>query len=100
MGWLSAKDLVPSIRETLEGLKKGEIGKPVQGTEGYHILKLEERKESEVLPLDKVKPVLVQNLRLRRAQEIEAAYLDALLAKTPVAINGIALSELDRDGKK
>ncbi|MCP5279944.1 MAG: peptidylprolyl isomerase [Thiobacillus sp.] len=100
MGWLSAKDLVPAVRATLEGLKNGEVGKPVQGGEGYHILKLEARKDAEVLPLDKARPILARNLRLAKAQEIEAAYLDALLAKTPVAINGIALSELGKDGKK
>jgi len=100
MGWLAEKDLVPAIREALAGLKKGEVGKPVLGTEGYHILRLEERKEAELLPFDKARPLLVQNLRLRKAREIEAAYLDALQAQSPVAVNGIALGELGRDGRK
>jgi peptidylprolyl isomerase len=96
MGWLSDKELVPAVREALGGLGKGEIGKPVVGNQGYHILRLDERKASELLPLDKVRPSLIQSLRLRKAQEIEAAYLDAMLAKTPIAVNEIALGRLDK----
>ncbi|NWG87711.1 MAG: peptidylprolyl isomerase [Hydrogenophilaceae bacterium] len=93
MGWLPENDLLPAIRSALNGLKPGDTARPVAGAEGFHIVKLAERKEPQILPLDKVKPALVQNLRLRRAQEIEAAYLEDLLAKTPVAVNGIALGE-------
>jgi len=99
MGWLTEKDLVPAIRQALADLKKGEVGKPVAGSEGYHILRLQERKAAELLPFDKVKPALIQNLRLRKAQEIESAYLEALLSKSPVAVNGIALSELGQARK-
>jgi len=94
MEWLAVTDLFPAARALLEGLKPGETGKPVAGPEGYHILKLEERKAAEVLPLEKARTLLVNNLRLAKAREIEARYLDGLMAKQPVAVNGIALSEL------
>lgn len=100
MGWLTEKDLVPAIRASLEGLKAGETGKPVATSEGFHILKLMDRKEPELMALDKVRPSLVQTLRLRRAKEIESAYLETLLARSPVAVNGIALSELERNKKR
>jgi peptidylprolyl isomerase len=96
MGWVSEKNLLPTIRSSLDGLKKGEISKPVAGADGFHILKLMEQKEAQQLPLEKVKSFLVQNLRLRRAQELEAKYVDDLMAKTPVEINGIALSQLTK----
>lgn len=94
MGWLAEKDLVPAIRKPLSELKKGEISKPLAGGEGYHILMLADIRKPEVLTLEKVKPALIQNLRMRKAAELEAAYLDSLLAKTPVTVNGIALGEL------
>lgn len=94
MGWLAEKDLVPAIRKPLSELGKGEISNPVAGSDGYHILMLTDTRKPEVLPLEKVKPALIQNLRMRKAAELEAAYLEDLVAKTPVAINGISLGEL------
>lgn len=100
MGWLAERDLMPAFRKALESLKKGEITPPVPGPEGFHILRLTDRKEAETLPLDKVREALTRTLRLRKAQEIESAYLDALLARTPIAVNGIALTELLPKGKE
>lgn len=91
MGWLVEKNLQPAIRKALQGLGKGEVSAVVAGDEGYHVLKLSDVKEPEVLSLEQVKEALTRSLRLRRAQEIEAAYLDGLQKRTPVAINGIAL---------
>lgn len=100
MGWLPLTDLFPGARSLVEGLKPGEIGKPVAGPEGYHILKLEERKAPELLPLDQARPLLVNNLRLAKAREIEAAFLENLLAKQPVAVDGIALADLLKEAAK
>lgn len=100
MGWLAEGDLLPAIRAALAGMKKGEVAAPVAGGEGFHIVRLADRKEAEPLSLDKVRPTLVQQLRLRKAQELEAAYLDGLLAKSPVAVNGILLGELVKDAKR
>jgi peptidylprolyl isomerase len=94
MGWLAEKDMLPSIRAALASLKPDEVSPPVAGGEGFHILRLAERKEPEVLPLSRVKDTLTRGLRLRKAQEMEAAYLDGLLARTPVAVNEIALGGL------
>lgn len=94
MGWLSDKNLLPAVAAAVADLKKNVVSSPVRGSEGYHILLLTDTKPPELLPLDKVRPALVQSLRLRKAREIEAAYLDGLQAKNPVAVNGIGLSEL------
>ncbi len=97
MGWVAEADLMPDLRGVVEKLAKNGIGKPVAGKEGVHIVKLLERKEAEPVPLADVKATLVREMRLRRAKEIEAAYLEGLLAKTPVAVNGIALEEVVKD---
>lgn len=94
IGWVSERGLVPSIFKALQAMKRGEVNEPVLGLEGYHILQLEEIKEPEILPLEKVKNVLANNMRLRKAKEVEAAYLDGLLARSPIAVNEIALGEL------
>lgn len=94
MGWLPETELAPAFRQALTTLSKGEIAAPAAGAEGWHILKLAERKEPELQPFEKVRDALVRNLRLRKAAEIEQAYLDAMLARTPVSVNGIALEAL------
>lgn len=94
MGWLTEAELAPAFRTAVAGLKKGEISQPVAGAEGFHILMLTERRDAEIPPLEQVKDRLSQALRLRRAQELEAAYLDGLLARSPIAVNGIALTEM------
>jgi parvulin-like peptidyl-prolyl isomerase len=95
MGWLSETDLAPPFKNALKGMNKGDVvTTPVAGAEGLHILKLSERKEPEVQPLEKVRELLIRNLRLRKASEIEQAYLESMLSKTPVTLNSIALEEL------
>jgi peptidylprolyl isomerase len=100
MGWLAEGDLLPAIRAALGGMKKGEVAAPVAGGEGFHIVRLADRKDAEPLSLDQVKPTLVQQLRLRKAQELEAAYLEGLLAKSPLAVNGILLGELAKGAQR
>ncbi len=94
MGWLAETDLAPAFRQALQGLSKGDIAAAAAGAEGWHILKLVERKEAELQPFEKVRDSLARNLRLRKAAEIEQAYLEAMLARTPVSVNGIALEGL------
>lgn len=94
MGWLPENELAPPFRNALMGLSTGEVSAPAAGPEGWHILKLMDRKDPELLPFEKVRDALVRNLRLRQAATIEKAYLDAMLARTPVTVNGIALQDI------
>lgn len=96
MGWLNENELAPMFREAVSNLAVNGISQPVSGTEGLHILKLEERKEPESQSLDKVRDLLVRNLRLRKAEQLEQAYLEAMLKLTPISINGIALEEITK----
>ena len=96
MGWLAEADLQPAVREAVEKASKGDIVGPVQGPEGWHVLRVADRKEPEAASFEQVRDSLRNTLRLRRAAEIEAAYLDGLLARTPVTVNGIALEEMRR----
>lgn len=96
MGWLKENELAPPFREALSGLAVNGISAPVPGAEGWHILKLEERKEAELQSLDKVRDLLTRNLRLRKAAQLEQAYLEAMLQRTPISLNGIALEEISK----
>lgn len=94
MGWLALESLAPEIRSVVEKMAAGEVSKPVKGNEGWHVLKVIEKKAAEALSLSEAKPQIVQSLRLRKAQENEQQYLDNLLAREPLSINEIALSKI------
>lgn len=96
MGWLPEPDLQPAIREAVEKASKGDIIGPVKGADGWHVLRLNERKEAETAAYEQVKESLRNALRLRRAAELEAAYLDELMARSPIVVNGLALEELSK----
>lgn len=94
LGWVDEPDLAPAFRQALLGLSKGEVATPAAGPQGWHVLRMDERKDPELQPFDKVRDALARRLRLNKAREIERAYLDAMLKREPISLNGIALGEI------
>jgi peptidylprolyl isomerase len=94
MGWLADDALIPEIRTVIQGLGAGEISKPVKAQNGWHVLKLLERKASAQQTLPEVRDKLVQHLRMNKGAENEQKYLKQLVEKTPVTVNEISLSTL------
>ena len=77
--------MVPAFEAAAFSLQPGEISEIVQTPFGLHIIRLEERKESRLLPLDEIREQLrdhireekmnqlvdAEKVRLREAAEIE-----------------------------
>ena len=94
MGWVTEDRLQPEFRAALRNLSVGEITKPVKSANGWHLLRLADRKESRVLAFEEAKVQLAQAMRLRRAEQNEREYMNKLIAQTPITVNEIALSHL------
>lgn len=94
LGWLTEQEMIPEMSALIPRMSKGEISKVVKTEQGWHIIKLVDLRPPSVRPLADVRGQVVQALRQARAQDLERKYLDDLVAKTPLAVNEIALGRL------
>ena len=67
LDWFVYEQMVPEFSEAAFALQKGTITEtPVQTQFGYHVIYLENKKEKTIVPYEKVKPKIVQDLRIDR----------------------------------
>jgi peptidylprolyl isomerase len=94
LGWLPETQLIPEIRASVVRMTKGELSPPIRSATGWHIVRLIDRKASATRPLSEVRDSIVANMRLRKAQEAERTYIEALLGKATVNVNQAELQKL------
>jgi peptidyl-prolyl cis-trans isomerase C len=80
LGWFGLGQMVPEFEEAVKGMKPGEVAGPVKSQFGYHLILLEETRESSPPPLDTVRPQIETQLR----QEALEAKLGELRAAATV----------------
>ena len=76
--------LPSNIEEVVFALKKGEIRGPLRTERGFHIVKLEDRKESSARSLDEVKGQLRQTLYGQKMENATKSWLGELRKKTHI----------------
>lgn len=69
LGWFSRGVMIKPFEETAFALEKGEVSGVVKTEFGYHIIKLEERKAAEPIPLDEAAPEIRKELKRDMARE-------------------------------
>jgi peptidyl-prolyl cis-trans isomerase C len=80
--WTPVGQLVPTIREALQGLGKSEVvPRPVQSPVGWHVLQLEDQRAYQPPPMEQVRPqltqaVIQQKLQARIAELRQAAKVE------------------------
>ena len=94
MGWVPEPQLLPEIRAAVVRMTKGEVSTPIRTAAGWHVIRLIDRKPSAVRPLADVREQIIATMRLRKAQEVERAYVEGLLSKGTVTINSSELQKL------
>ena len=70
--------MAPTIEQVAIAVQPGEISEPVETSFGVHILRLEERKEARLLPLEEIREPLREHIheeRMEAAVEQETARL-------------------------
>jgi peptidylprolyl isomerase len=94
LGWVPETQLIPEVRAAVARMTKGEVSAPIRSGTGWHIIRLADRKPSVTRALSEVRDQLVAAMRMRKAQEVERAYIEALLSKANVQINQPELQKL------
>ncbi len=70
LGWFPGKQMVPEFTEALEKLEKGKFTEtPVKSQFGYHIIKLEDTRDSAPPSLDSVKAQIENTLKQQKVQK-------------------------------
>ena len=94
LGWLPEDKIIAEIRVVVSRIEKGEVTAPIRSASGYHIVKLLDKKPASVRPLSEVRDTIVNQMRLRRAQEIERNYIEGIVSRSQVTINQSELAKL------
>lgn len=76
LGYFSRGQMVPVFEEVAFKLKKGDMSQPVQSQFGWHIIKVEDRRQRGAPPFDAIKERIMASLIHRRAQELGQALRD------------------------
>jgi peptidyl-prolyl cis-trans isomerase C len=78
--------MVPAFEEAAFSQPIGEIGPLVETRFGYHIIKVDERKEASNISLEEVQTNLVQYLRMKKVQAAAQIYVEGLRSNAQVNV--------------
>ncbi|MCF8025947.1 MAG: peptidylprolyl isomerase [Desulfobacteraceae bacterium] len=87
LGYFSQGQMVKDFEEVVFDMKTGEVSDIVKTDFGYHLIKLEDRKEEGTQPLDEVRDSIRQDLEREKTQQKLEPYLESLKQKFPVERN-------------
>jgi peptidyl-prolyl cis-trans isomerase C len=74
LGYFSAPEMVPAFSKAAFALKAGEVSAPIKTDFGWHIIRLEDRKQGAAQPYDQVKSA-IRNVLVRQKVQGKLASL-------------------------
>ncbi len=70
LGWFTSEKMVPEFSNAASNLNKGSITKtPIKTNYGYHVIFLEDKKEAQTMPYEKIKDQLEQEFLQKKFTE-------------------------------
>lgn len=78
MGWVAQGELLPELDAALFSLKVGELSAPIQTKLGFHLVKVEERRDATTLSVTETDRNLAQQIYQRKFQEAFTRWLTDL----------------------
>jgi peptidyl-prolyl cis-trans isomerase C len=96
LGWFGAGQMVPEFEAAVQAMQPGDISDPVKTQFGWHIIQLEETRESSPPPLDSVRPQIETQLRQEALQQkLDALRADAKIERPETGLPPAAIRDSD-----
>ena len=92
MGWIADVPF-PEMANALIPLEKGDISSVFRGPDGFYIVKAEDKKGGETIPLEDVKEDIRQNRIIFKQQQAIESYIEGLRGKIKIETNEALLSK-------
>ena len=75
LGWFASADLLPEFVEAIANLEIGQVSGPVASQFGYHLIRLDERREAQTLDLKADYDSIAEMARREKTQKILQGWL-------------------------
>jgi hypothetical protein len=96
VGWVARGEGEPALEEVAFALANGEIGGPVQGANGWYVMRVLDRKARYVRPFAEAKPILIKRVTDERME----AYLSDLAKEYQPVVDPAFLATPPKAGAK
>lgn len=80
LGWFTKEKMVPEFAEAAFKLKKGDVSEPVKSEFGWHVIKVEDRRQLQIASFDDMKEILKGEMANKSVQK----YVESLLKKSDI----------------
>jgi peptidyl-prolyl cis-trans isomerase C len=95
LGWFTRAEMDPAFASAAFALKqKGEVSEPVLSGFGWHLIKLEDRREARARPFEEVRDIIMGELRKKYVDEQREAAIVAIRDDPNVKLDRTALEAL------
>jgi len=92
--FVTAQRMTPGYAKVVFGLKVGEISQPIEAPTAYHVVRLDERRESRLQSFDEVRESVLATLRARYAAEQRDLRLQSIYRDPKTEVNQPAIDAL------
>jgi peptidyl-prolyl cis-trans isomerase C len=96
LGWFGSGQMVPEFDAAVKGMEVGGVAGPVQTQFGWHLIKLNEKRDSTPPPLEQVRADIENRLRQEALQaKLEALRAEATIERPETGLPPAAIRETD-----
>ncbi len=86
LGWVHRGRLLPAVDEAAWGAEMGRLVGPILSPEGFHIIKVLERRPARSMDFAEVEPMLREQLEKEKLKKAESAWFGPLKKEFPVMV--------------